>query len=585
MKTRAETAARILLIEDNTTYADKLAKRIKWLCPTADVRIAASSEQCQSLCGVGFLPTLALVDHHLRGGRGLEVAKYLRVMNPSVQLVLMTAYAMDNGTKGKVYEDYLESLPGILIKEKGQAFRKDLPAILAGHSCFVSGELAARVEQLKQRMGWVSPVMSDTAERICKFAASMLPILILGDSGTGKTELARAIHDMYNAVRGTSHGFVPVTCTTVQDTLALSDLFGHERGAFTGAHARRLGYFETAGAGTIFLDEIGHVPLEFQRRLLEVVETGTFRRLGGQETHQSTARLITATWAPLQDLVKQKSFDPGLADRLSVVVVRIPPLNVRKNDLIPTANAILRKLCPSKTLSASAEHELVRNKWPGNARQLRKVLEYALQLLGAQSEIGPSHVRDAIASTSIGEDPDAASPRLEIPNGSNAAKPATTPGIVREGDAIWRAWTAGKKLFACEKSGAEYSLRLLTKGGVLTQRVVNTKEKPALFRLWADSLGDVNLARAAVIRIIWETSDNGYFCKVTGKDSEQKLDASCILAKIGDYVDVKHALSVRSQITNVKQNPKYAIAIYKATHRDSEYLRLMQRYFSDAPSA
>lgn len=272
--------------------------------------------------------------------------------------------------------------------------------------------------------------MKATAELVSIFAGSRLPILILGPSGTGKTELARVIHGLYDTARSTTTPFKELPCTAVDEETLVSTAFGHKKGSYTTAYADRVGFFEEASTGPIFLDEIGHVSLKFQRLLLDVIQTGRFRRLGENKDRTSNARIVAATWADLSALVASGRFDEGLLGRLSVVVVHIPPLKERKKDVIPTAHAILAKHCDGKMLSECAKDELSHHDWPDNARELANVLVRAHRLSALQSEIGPEDIRKALGMPGIRPSSIGHSQVSEFLDGSRAANSqASKPSV------------------------------------------------------------------------------------------------------------------------------------------------------------
>ncbi|MCX7069509.1 MAG: sigma 54-interacting transcriptional regulator [Gammaproteobacteria bacterium] len=207
-------------------------------------------------------------------------------------------------------------------------------------------------------------------------APSQVPVLLQGESGTGKELFARALHQASPRARGS---LVVVDCTGLSETLFESELFGHERGAFTGAMQRKIGLAETAHGGTLFLDEIGDVPLPMQVKLLRLIESGTFRRVGGIETLRADFRLVSATHKPLKAMVEAGSFRQDLYYRISAFPVQLPPLRERGDDLALLVQSLLRRVGGSTPLRLDDEAlaTLRRHNWPGNVRELRNVLERA----------------------------------------------------------------------------------------------------------------------------------------------------------------------------------------------------------------
>ncbi len=254
-------------------------------------------------------------------------------------------------------------------------------------------------------------------ELIHRVAPSPLPVLLLGESGSGKELAAGAIHAESPRRDGP---FVPVECSGLGATLFESQLFGHERGAFTGAHVRKTGLIEAAASGTLFLDEIGDVPLEQQVKLLRLLESGTFRRVGGTEQHRADFRLVCATHRDLRSMVAEGRFRGDLFYRIAAFPVRMPALRERgPEDVVLLARAFLARRAPTLSLSPAAADALGRWHYPGNVRELRNVIDRAVLLTDGQT-IEPVHLPfgdpldpvagPALLSTAAGSAPTAAHP-------------------------------------------------------------------------------------------------------------------------------------------------------------------------------
>lgn len=221
------------------------------------------------------------------------------------------------------------------------------------------------------------PAFNAALSAVQRVAPSMLPVLLLGESGTGKELFARAVHEASPRAAGP---FVVVDCSGLTEALFESELFGYEKGAFTGAHARKPGLVETAKGGTLFLDEMGDVPLAMQVKLLRLIESGTFRRVGGLETHQSDFRLVVATHKPLQQMVADGRFRQDLYYRISAFPIDLPPLRNRVADIPLLVNSFLQRGGNAQqrmVVDPSAMARLQAHAWPGNIRELRNVLERA----------------------------------------------------------------------------------------------------------------------------------------------------------------------------------------------------------------
>lgn len=221
-----------------------------------------------------------------------------------------------------------------------------------------------------------SPPFRAMLELVARVAPSEATVLLQGESGTGKELVARAIHD---ASRRAERPFVAVDCSGLTETLFESELFGHERGAFTGASARKIGLVEAASGGTLFLDEMGDIPLSMQVKLLRLLETGTYRRVGSTELVRADIRLISATHRPLKTLVDQGLFRQDLYYRINTFPISLPPLRARRGDISLLAESLLLRVAPERKLRISADALacLLEHDYPGNVRELRNILERA----------------------------------------------------------------------------------------------------------------------------------------------------------------------------------------------------------------
>jgi len=244
--------------------------------------------------------------------------------------------------------------------------------------------LQERIASLGQAAGVVtrSKVMVDILALAAKVAPLRSTVLIQGESGTGKELLARAVHD--GSPRA-DRPFVAINCGVIPVSLLESELFGYERGAFTGADARRIGYFEAAAGGTIFLDEISETPLDLQVKLLRVLQERVFRRVGGSGEIATDARIIASTNRILESEVREGRFRQDLFYRLNVIMIRVPPLRDRLEDIPLLAHHFLTRYAqefekPVKGITAAAMEMLLRHPWPGNVRELENAIERAVAL-------------------------------------------------------------------------------------------------------------------------------------------------------------------------------------------------------------
>ena len=268
---------------------------------------------------------------------------------------------------------------------------------------------SARADIFEDMLG-ASPQMQAVFDFIRKVAPTSAPVLILGESGTGKEMVAQALHRL-SAQKGGP--FVAINCNTIPENLLESELFGHEKGAFTGAQTQRKGHIETAAGGTLFLDEIGELPPQVQVKLLRFLQEKCFQRVGGRQEIQSDARIVAATNRNLQESVASGKFREDLYFRLAVVVLKVPPLRERRDDIVMIAKAFLRSYGiehakPGLTFAPDALRALSLHPWPGNVRELqnrvlravimadgKRVTARDLELTDALSALPPQTLKDA----------------------------------------------------------------------------------------------------------------------------------------------------------------------------------------------
>jgi DNA-binding NtrC family response regulator len=221
-----------------------------------------------------------------------------------------------------------------------------------------------------------SPAMKSVVKMIGKAAGSNIPIMLLGESGCGKELIARTIH-LNGPLR--DEAFLPVNCASISESLLESELFGHEKGAFTGADKRHRGLFEVATKGTLFLDEVGDMSTATQASLLRVLDTGEFRRVGGTTNLYTNARILVATNKDLVELKKEGKFREDLYYRLNTMVIELPPLRARKEDIWLLAQhfleIIVKRMGEKKTFARGVRKSFEKYNWPGNVRELRNVIE------------------------------------------------------------------------------------------------------------------------------------------------------------------------------------------------------------------
>lgn len=318
-------------------------------------------------------PDLALVDLKMPKLDGLSLLKTLKEHYPDLLIVMMTAH----GSTSTAVEAMKAGAHDYLMKPFDI---EELLIIVA--KAFEVESLREQVDYLKgetQGAGWQlvgnSEVMQAVKHLVERVANTPATVLIQGESGTGKELVAHAIHTLSPRVNGP---FIRVNCAALTETILESELFGHEKGAFTGAHARKTGRFELAEGGTLFLDEIGELSFNVQAKLLRVLQERTFERVGGEKTIKVDVRIITATNRDLRKEAQEGRFREDLYYRLSVLPISIPPLREHREDIPCLAEHFLKKLRTygqSKTLGPGVLTQLMDYDWPGNVRELENVLE------------------------------------------------------------------------------------------------------------------------------------------------------------------------------------------------------------------
>ena len=320
-----------------------------------------------------------LADYKMPGMDGLDLLREVRGVNPEARVVLITAFATVESAVAAMKEGALDYLTKPVNLE-------ELLIILqrAAQGITLMRENRALKEMLRERhqvegVIAVSPKMEHVLSVVKRAAGANAPVLILGESGTGKEVIARILH--LQSPRG-DKPLLSMNCAAIPETLLESELFGHEKGAFTGAVHAKPGRFELAHTGSLFLDEIGDMSPGLQAKLLRVLQEQTFERLGGTRTINVDVRIITATNRDLEELMRQGRFRQDLYYRLNVVEVHLPALRDRREDIPHLVDHFLRTIsgkhgADTKTLSREAHEALLRHDWPGNVRELENVIERA----------------------------------------------------------------------------------------------------------------------------------------------------------------------------------------------------------------
>ena len=368
---------KLLLIDDEADV--QYSFRRIFDSPEVQIATASSGEEGLRLIPQ-FQPDLVMMDVRMTGMTGLETLRKLRQTDAKLPVIIMTAYgttqtaieAMKLGAYDYVLKPFdvprLKALVGAAL-EAARAMKK-----------VVSYEPLLESEDYDIGIVGRTEVMQDVFKLIGQLASSDATALITGESGTGKELIARAI---YGHSQRSHKPFLAINCAAIPENLLESELFGHERGAFTGASTQRIGKFEQCNGGTLFLDEIGDMTPATQTKILRVLQNGTFERVGGNNPIKVDVRIIAATNKPLEQAVAEKQFREDLFYRLNVVRLRVPPLRERRDDIPLLANYFLKKVAeknkqPLKGITDEALLALQTYAWPGNVRELENVIHRAM---------------------------------------------------------------------------------------------------------------------------------------------------------------------------------------------------------------
>ncbi|MBK5257928.1 MAG: sigma-54-dependent Fis family transcriptional regulator [Vicinamibacteria bacterium] len=450
--------ARIVVIDDEVNAATALETLLK-----EDGYEVASAHDAHS--GLALIEQndadVVLTDLRMPGMDGLQLLTKLKQARPQTMVILMTAYgtvknavrAMKNGA-----EDYL-SKP-LDVEELEVVVER---AIEKKRLIEETRQLRERVaEKYKfENMLGESPAMLHAFKTIRQVAPSSASVLLLGESGTGKELFAQALHQ---AGPRRTRPFVKVACAALPETLLESELFGHEKGAFTGATNSRAGRFETADGGTLFLDEIGDISPTVQVKLLRFLEEREFERVGGNRTFKVDVRIVCATHRDLPKMIADGAFREDLFYRLNVIEIRIPPIRERLSDVPLLAHHFLREFAKRngkevRDLSDDAMALLLSQPWPGNVRQLENVIERAV-VLAEEAVLTPTHFPTLRQTLEVSEA--SRSVKVAIPGSSLAS--IEREAILRTLESIGGSTSQAAKILGVSPRKIQYKLKEYQRG-------------------------------------------------------------------------------------------------------------------------
>jgi two-component system, NtrC family, nitrogen regulation response regulator GlnG len=359
---------RILVVDDDEAIRTVVSEALR---RDGHSVAAAASVAEQRMLFESFAPDLLITDVILPDGNGLDLVPEWLARHPDMPVIIFSAQNTLSTAVRATEQGAFEYLPKPFdLDELCRAVRDGLKRRAAAGSAPVAADDNGSLPLIGR-----SPVMQDVYRTIARVVPNDLTVLILGESGTGKELVARAVHELGSRK---ARPFVAVNMAAIPRDLIEAELFGHERGAFTGAATRVSGRFEQAAGGTLFLDEIGDMPMEAQTRLLRVLQSGEFTTVGGSRTIRANVRIIAATHKNLVDLISSGAFREDLYYRLNVIPIAVPPLRDRGDDIALLARHFLDRAAsdglPRKSLAPSGGARLSRHDWPGNVRELENMM-------------------------------------------------------------------------------------------------------------------------------------------------------------------------------------------------------------------
>ncbi len=397
----SEAAKKTLLIADDGPNIRRILQAI-FVKDGYDVHVAENGVRALEVAAAQPVHLL-ITDLIMPDMNGVELLQKIKQRQPHVTAIMITAYATIKTCVDAMHygaSDYITK--PFDVDEIRAVVKRALARAQEAQRAALGGPAAKR--DMPQMDAAISPAMREVNKTVARAAASRATVLVRGESGTGKELVARALHEQSERAH---EPFVAVSCAALSETLLESELFGHEKNAFTGAATERKGRFEMAHGGTLFLDEIGDVPLPVQIKLLRVLQQREFERVGGTKTIKVDVRVVAATNADLEKLITEGKFREDLYYRLHVIQIGLPPLRERTEDIPMLVDGFLRKFNAENdthlsSVDPAALHCLVEYPWPGNVRELENAVERCVVLADRDAQtltpdLLPGVIRDQVA--------------------------------------------------------------------------------------------------------------------------------------------------------------------------------------------
>lgn len=386
------TIEKILIVDDEMLVRNFLAETLKR--KGLDIVTAENGQKAFSILKDSSFD-MVITDMKMPDITGIDILRKVKELAPNTIVVVITAYgsienaveAMRLGAFNYLIKPFSpDTIEAIIEKAKEHVS-------LVEENQYLRQQISTGGGRNLQHVIGESPAMKAILSDVERVAKSNASVFITGESGTGKEVIAQAIHS--KSLRF-NKPFIKVNCAAVPETLIESEFFGHEKGAFTGANARRLGRFELANGGTLLLDEVTEIPQALQAKLLRVIQEQEFERVGGTKPVKVDVRLISTSNRAIKEAIAQKILREDLYYRLNVVPIYLPPLRERREDILPLAEYFLQKMCQenhkeAKKLDHEAKKKLMDYHWPGNTRELANIIERAV-VMDSNSFIAPEHL-------------------------------------------------------------------------------------------------------------------------------------------------------------------------------------------------